>query len=347
MEKQAEFTPVSTQFIAAGEIFMDLVFTGLSSTVEDGTESFAEDLFMAPGGIANVAVAMARLGVSPMILADLGRDIFGTWIGETLQKEGIDISLTTGTPKSSVTTSIASGLGRSMITYRGAARKSQPSTVAKECAIVLDLGSHAASGDWWREAKKRGADVYADVRWEGTQDWKNRTLSDLEHCSVFAPNANEAMFLSGADNVEDAAQFLSQKTDLVVVTADSLGSYVIDSRSNERFWSAAVEVVAKDATGAGDVFLASLAVADQSGLAIQNSVRFASVCSALSVTNFSGSLGAPTLGEILSWHETSLRSPAVENRANFEFLPSFVHSLGLRSGANLENEFSSKGKEVD
>lgn len=343
MEKQEEITSVSTQFIAAGEIFMDLVFAGLDAPVEDGTESFAKDMLMAPGGIANVAVAMARLGVSPKVVAGLGNDIFGNWIGETLHREGVDLSLTTEIPKSSVTTSIASGVDRAMVTYSGEAEQKKVLEIGKESAIVLDLGSHVAKGDWWREAASKGAEIYADVRWEGTEEWKNRTLTDLEHCSVFTPNAKEAMFLSATDTVEDAAEFLSQKTELVVVTADSLGSYVIDSRTNEKFWSSAVEVEAKDATGAGDVFLASLAVADQSGLPIQNSVRFASVCSALCVTKFSGSLGAPKLSEILAWHETNLESSAVEDATHYEFLPAFVRSLILGSGVSAEGEHRSEG----
>jgi sugar/nucleoside kinase (ribokinase family) len=345
VEKQEEITSVSTQFIAAGEIFMDLVFVGLDAPVEDGTESFAKDMLMAPGGIANVAVAMARLGVSPKVVAGLGKDVFGNWIAETLKREGVDLSLTTEIPKSSVTTSIASGMDRAMVTYSGEAEQKKVLEIGKDSAIVLDLGSQVGKADWWREAASRGAQVYADVRWEGTKEWKNRTLSDLEHCSVFTPNAKEAMFLSGADTVEEAAEFLSEKTECVVVTADSLGSYVIDSRTNQKFWTAAIEVEAKDATGAGDVFLASLAVADQSGLPIQNSVRFASVCSALSVTKFSGSLGAPKLSDVLSWHESNFESSESEDAADYEFLPEFVRSLILGSAASPDGQQGSEGSD--
>ena len=46
-----------------GPLFFDLVFTGLPSAPEPGTEIFTEGMGSLPGGIANLAVATARLGL--------------------------------------------------------------------------------------------------------------------------------------------------------------------------------------------------------------------------------------------------------------------------------------------
>jgi Sugar kinases, ribokinase family len=187
------------------------------------------------------------------------------------------------------------------------------------------LGSPVAKGDWWINAYKAGTRIYADVRWEGTENWRTRTLEQLKHCSVFTPNSKEALFLTGAESVEEAASTLGEIVDLVVVTADEKGAFAYDSSSGLSFWSPAIKVDAVDPTGAGDVFLASLAVAVESNLSLEQAVDFATVAASISVTKFSGSLGAPTLTEIIDWHE---KSPNGADR--YGFIPDFVKKLSDR-----------------
>ena len=57
----------------AGTVFADLVFTGVSLP-KPGTEVFADDFSLSPGGAANRAVAAARLGASTNLITH-----FGNW----------------------------------------------------------------------------------------------------------------------------------------------------------------------------------------------------------------------------------------------------------------------------
>ncbi|SRR5712691_12152859 len=47
----------------SGTVFLDLVFTGLRAPPAAGTEIFSAGLGSAPGGCANLAVALSRLGL--------------------------------------------------------------------------------------------------------------------------------------------------------------------------------------------------------------------------------------------------------------------------------------------
>ena len=58
-----------------------------------------------------------------------------------------------------------------------------------------------------------------------------------------------------------------------------------------------------DPTGAGDNFVAALVYARLAGWPLQRSLDFAVLCSALSVTQFGGSLSAPGWGDIASWYD--------------------------------------------
>jgi sugar/nucleoside kinase (ribokinase family) len=322
MTKHDEAALASSGFVAAGEIFMDVVFAGLDSPVRNGEESFAKALELAPGGIANVSFTLARLGFQNSVLAEIGKDSFGQWIEDLFETEGIDLSFATRVDKSSVTASLTDSTDRAMVTFSPQHEEANLERSPLDGPIIVDLGSPIAKGEWWRNAYDSGTRVYADVRWEGTEDWRTRTLEQLKSCSVFAPNSKEALFLTGAESVEEAASTLAELVDLVVVTADEKGAFAYERSTGMNFWSPAIKVDAVDPTGAGDVFFASLAVARESKLSLEEAVSFATVASAISVTKFSGSVGAPTLTEISDWLEKN------SNGADrYGFISDFVKKL--------------------
>ena len=66
----------------------------------------------------------------------------------------------------------------------------------------------------------------------------------------------------------------------------------------------ALRVPALDPTGAGDVFGASMVVGTLSGWPLADRLAFATLCSALAVQQFGGSLAAPGWGDIADWWHT-------------------------------------------
>ena len=71
---------------ALGEILIDFTEWGFS---DDGARLFAQN----PGGaVANVAAAVARLGGRAAFVGKVGADMHGTFLRQTLQEAGVDVS---------------------------------------------------------------------------------------------------------------------------------------------------------------------------------------------------------------------------------------------------------------
>ncbi|MGH3388544.1 MAG: carbohydrate kinase family protein, partial [Actinomadura sp.] len=104
----------------SGRVFMDMIFTGLPGLPPPGTELITDGLGSAPGGIANIAVAMSRLGLRVGLAAVIGDDMFGSYLWRALsEQEGVDLSRSRRLPgwPTPVTVSLAYDSDRSMVTY--------------------------------------------------------------------------------------------------------------------------------------------------------------------------------------------------------------------------------------
>ncbi|MEU7021773.1 PfkB family carbohydrate kinase [Streptomyces sp. NPDC046203] len=107
-----------------GTVFLDIIFTGLDSAPVRGTESWARGMGSSPGGVANMATALARLGLRTSLAAAFGDDHYGEYCWDALEQgEGIDLSLsrTIAGWHSPVTVSMAYEGERTMISHGHAA----------------------------------------------------------------------------------------------------------------------------------------------------------------------------------------------------------------------------------
>jgi sugar/nucleoside kinase (ribokinase family) len=76
-----------------GTVFLDIIFTGLDSAPVRGTESWACGMGQSPGGVVNMATALARLGLRTSLAAAFGDDHYGSYCWNALEHgEGIDLS---------------------------------------------------------------------------------------------------------------------------------------------------------------------------------------------------------------------------------------------------------------
>ncbi|KTS55591.1 hypothetical protein NS206_15790 [Microbacterium testaceum] len=58
------------RLLTAGQLFLDLVFADLTAAPRLGEEHWTPAFGWGPGGIANYAIAAARLGVDTVLCAD-------------------------------------------------------------------------------------------------------------------------------------------------------------------------------------------------------------------------------------------------------------------------------------
>jgi sugar/nucleoside kinase (ribokinase family) len=315
--------------LMAGMLFMDIVFTDLPSAPKPGTEIWAGGMGSSPGGIANLAVAAARLGLNTGIATTLGDDGYGTWARTILeQDEGIDLShsRTLEHWHTPVTVSMAYDGDRAMLTHGHRSPVSTSELVGRTAtprAILADLDDEP----WWGPAATRGSKVFADVGWDPTEVWDPAVLRALDGCHCFMPNAAEACAYTRKDDPEDALEALAELVPLAVVTLGSQGVIALDSESGERARVAPVPAIAIDPTGAGDVFGASFVVGTLAGWPLTDRLKFSSLCSSLAVRQFGGSLAAPGWGDVIDWwsgltQRAEQGDPrARELREDYAFLP--------------------------
>lgn len=294
-----------------GTVFMDMVFTGLPCLPPPGTELLTDGLGSAPGGVANIAVAMSRLGLKVGLAATFGDDLFGAYLWRALsEQEGVDLTCSrrpAGWP-TPVTVSLAYASDRSMVTFlkpppEGTEVRERlfcPQPRARTCFV--DLGRPVP--DWARRMRAAGTLVFADVGWDHTHTWPAETLDRLADVDVFTPNAAEAMAYTRASTPEAALDRLADRLPVVVVKLGAEGAIAVDSTTGERAHAPALPVTALDPTGAGDVFGAGFVFGTLAGWPLAERLKFANLCAGLSVQHLSGSLGAPCWAEIAAFGES-------------------------------------------
>ncbi|WP_253778331.1 PfkB family carbohydrate kinase [Goodfellowiella coeruleoviolacea] len=297
--------------LLSGTVFLDIIFTGLPRPPAAGTEVWAEGLGSCPGGIANLAVALSRLQLRTGLAAAFGEDVYGDFCWDVLsEQEGVDLSYCRRFYgwHSPVTVSMAINKDRSMVTHGH-----QPPVTADEMfapppparACFVHLG--ADEERWVRQAKDQGALLFADIGWDRTEAWAPDVLERLAGYDVFLPNAVEAMRYTRCDTPEAAAAALAEHVPVVVVTRGDAGAVAVDSSTGEKVDIGGLNVAPLDPTGAGDVFGAGFVLGTLAGWPLENRVRFANLCAALSVQHFGGSLSAPGWGDIAAWWRTVSR----------------------------------------
>src|SRR5215218_3251636 len=131
--------------LLAGTVFQDIIFTGLPCAPEPGTEIWSEGMGSCPGGVANQAIAAARLGLQTGLAAAFGDDGYGDYNWKILaSQEHVDLSLSRRIPgwHSPVTVSLSVQHDRCMVTHGHPAPVSLSELVGtppRALAAVADL----------------------------------------------------------------------------------------------------------------------------------------------------------------------------------------------------------------
>ncbi|MER6608438.1 PfkB family carbohydrate kinase [Streptomyces sp. NPDC000927] len=353
-----------------GTVFLDIIFTGLDSAPVRGTESWARGMGSSPGGVANMATALARLGLHTSLAAAFGDDHYGEYCWDALEHgEGIDLSMSHTVPgwHSPVTVSMAYEGERTMVSHGheapppafvpGASRAGGPAgapgPAGAVAAVPPDTGTtfpccppraRAAIASltpgrgepWVAAAARNGARIFADIGWDETGRWDLDALVDLEHCQAFLPNAEEAMRYTRTDCPRAAAHALAERVPLAVVTLGAEGAYAVDAATGASAEVPAIEVEALDPTGAGDVFVAGFVTGTLADWPLADRLAFAGLTAALSVQEFGGSLSAPDWDEIAAWWQRVRtfrdQDPAALRRYAFleDLLPATARPWPLR-----------------
>lgn len=324
----APAVPRPLDAFCCGLLFFDIVFTGMDSPPVPGAEVWAKGLGSGPGGIANFAVALSRLGLRTGLAAAFGQDVYGEVCRRLLaDAEGVNLSRSRwfdGWP-TPLTVALPYHGDRALVTHGQDPPLGQDDLVGDPPAaraVVVHLAPDPVR--WLARAHAAGTLIFADVGWDQAQAWTTDLLEQLAFCHAFMPNAEEAMGYTRTDSPTRALARLAELVPLAVVTCGRDGAIAVDGQTGEAASVPGLAVDVVDTTGAGDVFGAGLVAATLAGRPLIERVRFAVLTAALSTQRPGGAPAAPGWSQIAGWWRGTRTAGDAQLRRNYGFLDEVI-----------------------
>lgn len=275
-----------------GSVNVDFVFNMPRLPQRGETVSGGNFAVRFGGKGANQAVAVARLGITPAIVACVGGDSWGSALMVRLEEEGVDCGFVRRVAAASGCAGvIVDPAGDNIIAVAGGANTyltprqvTEASSIIRQASVLMvqqEIPQVVVKAAL-REARKGEAITILDP---GPSELPREILKMVDYIT---PNAVEATGLTGVDvhcwsTAAKAARRLRQlgvKTALV--TMGKHGAFYSGPEGEVRIAAPAVRAV--DSTGAGDGFNGALAVALARGVEPDVAGDIAGVAGALATT---------------------------------------------------------------
>ena len=298
--------------VCAGIVVADVFVPPLARLPGPGELVATEDFVVETGGCAaNAAIALARLGVRPAVVAKVGDDLFGEFVRHELSAAGVDVTgvgrvAGLGTSKSVIVP--VTGEDRRFIHTFGAnaalcaadlapAIAAAPDVVYVGGFLVLPALSQDELAVQLRQARQAGARVVFDVV---APLGRALSLDDvagvLPEVDYFVPNDDEAAALTGeSDPRRQAESLLELGAGTVIVTMGERGLVAASREETVELPAPRVDVV--EPSGAGDAFAAGLVYGLLQGWPLSRCLEFAGVIGASACTRLGCTAGLFTRAE--------------------------------------------------
>jgi sugar/nucleoside kinase (ribokinase family) len=276
-------------------------------------EVSAKDLKVTPGGNAcNSALACSKLGIDTGFIGKLGNDLFGNFLKENLEENGVDTrALISGDLLTSgATCALIKASGRAFVSFKGDAARLSINDIdwdyVKDAKGVLFSGSYHVLDlrpdlpDALKKAKELGLITFLDTTYDTKGEWKDLYPAIPYIDYLFVGSEGEVM-AGSPDPVEIGKFFQDLGAKLVVVKRGDEGSYIFKKNSMSKL--SAFDVEAVDGTGCGDAFVSGFIYGVLSGFELEKSHIFASACGGITATGY-GTASQPNLREVKEFLES-------------------------------------------
>jgi sugar/nucleoside kinase (ribokinase family) len=294
----------------AGELNLDLILYGLPDEISPERELLANDMSMTLGSSSAIlAHNLASLGNKVGFISRIGDDQFGQSAVDYLRQAGVDVSKVVkkaGSIKTGLTVILQHGGWRNILTF--------PGTIADLRMDDLDLdyvssSRHFHLSSFYLQKKLRpdipkllktmktaGLTTSLDCNDDPDDTWGGDIIEALRYVDVFLPNAREAMRITRQNDLEQAAERLSQLVPLLVVKLGAQGA--LARKGREQLISPALKIEITDPVGAGDSFDAGF---------IHQFIRGADLQTCLQAGNLAGALSTTRPGGIEAFRDRDYR----------------------------------------
>jgi len=283
----------------AGELNLDLILYGSPEEIPRERELLVSDVNLTLGSSSAIlAHNLASLGSRVGFVSSIGSDQFGEMVVSRLSAAGVDLSKVAVLDgrKTGLTVIMQRDHWRNMLTYPGTIFDLRFDDLDLEYLIsarhfhfssfYLQRGLQADIPRLFKKLKSTGLTISLDCNDDPEGRWQGGIHDALQNVDVFLPNAREAMYLTGAKNVEAAAEELSRLVPLVVIKLGADGA--LARQGDTRWTSPALKIDVIDPVGAGDSFDAGFLHEYLRGSDIARCLASGNVAGALSVTRAGG-----------------------------------------------------------
>lgn len=296
--------------LVAGEINPDLILTDPNLELQFGqAEILVEDVALTAGSSSVIfACGAARLGLRVAFIGIVGDDLFGKFMLDVLKSRLVDVSnvivdenLTTG-----FSVIINRINDRAILTHLGAINALHSEQIADEllaqtrhlhvASYFLQTNLQPGMADLFQRAQALGTTTSLDTNWDPEEKWLGLDKL-LKQTTIFLPNENEALSLTGALTVEEAAERLAAQASIVAIKLGENGGLAFDGESFSRTPIISVDVM--DTVGAGDTFDAGFIYGFLQGWPLERCLKLGVVCGSLSTRMAGGITSQPVLDEAL------------------------------------------------
>jgi sugar/nucleoside kinase (ribokinase family) len=303
--------PSPVDLLVLGDANPDLILRGDVEPRFGQAERLLDGADLVLGGSgAIMACGAARLGLLVAFAGVVGDDLFGRFAREALEGRGVDTRGLAVDPRrpTGVTVVLARADDRAILTSMGTIGDLRGSLVDPD---LLRSSRHVHVSSYYLqralqrdlpalfgEAHAAEATVSIDPNWDPSESWNGGLLELLASTDVFLPNSAEARAITGVDDVDVAAEALTERGAVVAVKFGQGGGIATDGHDLVRSESVPADVV--DTTGAGDSFDAGFVAGRLQGWPLGRCLQLAVACGSLSTRAAGGTAAQPTLDEALA-----------------------------------------------
>lgn len=269
------------------------------------------------GNAANCAMDIAKLGLPVTLCGRIGSDGFGDVVVKALSGYPLldNRVVRDPDPQYNTTTSILSinpsgerGIYSSLGATFRFCREDLPEDALNRADLIFISGALLLNGfepqaeaDFLREMQSKGKFTCMDTCYDTEEIWLPKIRPALPYLDLFMPSYNEAVKLTGRQDLNDIADvLLSTGVRNLVIKVGSNGAYLCPGTGPRVLIPAYRYKTCVDTTGAGDSFCAGLLCGLASGRSLADAVRLGNMVGATCVTKVGGQAGLLSLDETLS-----------------------------------------------